>query len=130
GLLHALLNVPDERTLLGQPWVGASWEGFVIEQALGALSSAEARVEPYWFRTSDQHEIDLVLDFGRERWAIEVKLTASPRPDDMDRLNLAADMIGASRRFLVSRTSRPANGGKCVSCDLDGLIAHLRRPPG
>ncbi len=37
GLLHALLNTPDDATLLGQPWVGASWEGFVIEQALGAL---------------------------------------------------------------------------------------------
>ncbi len=34
GLLHALLNVPDAATLLDQPWVGASWEGFVIEQIL------------------------------------------------------------------------------------------------
>ena len=35
GLLHALLNLSQERELLNQPWVGASWEGFVIEQVLG-----------------------------------------------------------------------------------------------
>ena len=33
------MNVSDERALFAQPWVGASWEGFVIEQALGELSS-------------------------------------------------------------------------------------------
>ena len=46
GLLHALLNVPDERTLLAQPWVGASWEGFVIEQLIGELSSSGRAFEP------------------------------------------------------------------------------------
>ena len=39
GLLHALLNVRDRDTLLNQPWVGASWEGFVIEQILAANKS-------------------------------------------------------------------------------------------
>ena len=33
GLLHSLLGGPSETALLDQPWVGASWEGFVIEQA-------------------------------------------------------------------------------------------------
>ena len=55
GLLHALLNVPDERTLLNQPWVGASWEGYVIEQIIGELAARGERVEPYFFRTSDGH---------------------------------------------------------------------------
>ncbi len=40
GLLHALLNVGDERTLLARPWVGASWEGYVIEQLLAAVASS------------------------------------------------------------------------------------------
>lgn len=125
GLLHALLNAPDERTLLAQPWVGASWEGFVVEQALGALCSLGRPHDAYYFRTSDGHEIDLVLDFGRERWAIEVKLTASPSPGDMDRLNKGADLIKASRRFLVSKTARSVGGRESVSCDLPALIGHL-----
>lgn len=76
GLLHALLNTADERSLLAQPWVGASWEGFVIEQAIGELSSRGCAFEAYYFQTSDQYEIDLVLDLGPERWAVEIKLTA------------------------------------------------------
>jgi uncharacterized protein len=127
GLLHAIHNVPDERTLLGQPWVGASWEGFVIEQSLGELSSLGRNVSPYYFRTSDRHEIDFVLDFGYELWAIEIKLTASPTPADMGRLDKTADMIGAPRRFLISQTRRPAGDEKRMSCDLDSFLQILRR---
>ncbi len=126
GLLHALLNVADDRALLLQPWVGASWEGFVIEQILGELSSRGRNVDPYYFRTSDGHELDLVLDFGTERWAIEVKLTASPSPSDLNHLDKVADMIGASRRFLVSQTKRSAGNDKRASCNLPGLLKRLR----
>ncbi len=128
GLLHAQLNVPDTRTLLSQPWVGASWEGFVIEQAIGALSTEGRRFDAYYFRTSDQYELDLVLNLGDERWAIEIKLTASPGPGDMDRLDATADMIGASRRYLVSKTRRTTGDDVRASCDLDGMIERLRHP--
>ncbi len=66
GLLHALLNVTDEDALLAQPWVGASWEGFVIEQTIGVLSATGRLFDPYYFRTSDGRELDLVLDMGKE----------------------------------------------------------------
>ena len=101
GLLHALLNVPSEQAPLLQPWVGASWEGVVIEQIIGELAARGSRAEPYFFRTSDGHEIDLVLDLGAERWAVAVKLTASPSPADMTKLETTADLIGATRRYLV-----------------------------
>jgi uncharacterized protein len=126
GLLHSILNVPDEHALLVQPWVGASWEGFVIEQAIGELTAQGRGFEAYYFRTSDQHEIDLVLDFGTERWAIEVKLTASPGPADMHRLDLSADMIGASRRLLVSQTAKSTGDQMRASCNIAGLLERLR----
>jgi predicted AAA+ superfamily ATPase len=130
GLLHALLNVSDERTLLAQPWVGASWEGFVIEQTIGELSSRGCVFEAYYFRTSDQYELDLVLGHGRERWAVEIKLTASPGPADMSRLDKAADLIGASRRFLISQVGRSSGNAERVSCNLPGFIERLRQWPG
>lgn len=129
GLLHALLNVPDDRALLVQPWVGASWEGFVIEQVLGELSSRGRNFEAYYFRTSDQYELDLVLDLGTELWAVEVKLTASPSPADMGRLDKTAGMIGASRRFLVSQVGRSMGDDERASCNLAGLIERLRQWP-
>lgn len=125
GLLHALMKVPDERALLGQPWVGASWEGFVIEQALGVLSSLGRNFNAYYFRTSDQHELDLVLDFGKEFWAIEVKLTSSPTFEDMERLDKTANIIKASRRFLVTKTIRPSGDERRVSCNLSAFLDHL-----
>jgi predicted AAA+ superfamily ATPase len=122
GLLHALLNVAGRRELLSQPWVGASWEGFVIEQILGALRQADQSFEAYFFRTSDQHELDLVLDFGQSRWAIEIKLSSSPSPQDMRRLDLAADMVGADRRLLISQTAQVIDEGSRVSCNLEWIL--------
>ena len=127
GLLHAILGVPDEDVLLAQPWVGASWEGYVVEQVIGALSSRGAGVEPYYLRTSDRRELDLVLDLGTERWAIETKLTSSPSPADMRRLDATADLIDASRRFLVCRVRGATGDGRRVVGDLATLLDHLRR---
>lgn len=125
GLLHALLNVPDKKALLAQPWVGASWECYVIEQALGTASARGLRVDAYHFRTSDQLELDLVLDFGRELWAVEIKLTSSPAPEDMTRLEKTAGLIGASRCFLVSQTRHSSADHHRVSCNLSSFLEHL-----
>lgn len=75
-----------------QPWVGASWEGYVIEQTLGELAVLGRVCDAYYFRTSDQHEVDLVLELGGELWAVEVKLTTSPGPEDLRRLDKVADL--------------------------------------
>ena len=126
GLLHALLNVADQRELLAQPWVGASWEGFVIEQILGVLHHADQSFDAFFFRTSDQHELDLVLDFGNSRWAIEIKLSSSPSPQDMGRLNKVADMIEADRRILISQTREVVDDGNRVSCNLEWILTMLK----
>jgi hypothetical protein len=128
GLLHAALGVTDERALMRQPWVGSSFEGYVIEQTLGACAALGLRPTPHYFRTSDGHELDLVLDWGTERWAVEIKLTTDPSPSHMARLDHAADLVRASRRFLVSRARARATSGRRVSCDVDGLLAALGVP--
>jgi predicted AAA+ superfamily ATPase len=125
GVLHALLNTPDMDTLLHQPWVGASWEGFVIEQILGALAAIGRPVEPYFFRTSDGHEIDLVLEFGSARWAIEVKLTSDPGPGDFARLEQAAAMIGATHRFLVAQVARSSGTATRGVTHLAGMVRRV-----
>jgi len=126
GLLHSLLNVPDHDVLLDQPWVGASWEGFVIEQTISTLAVAGKFFNPYFFRTSDQSEIDLVIDFGAELWAVEIKLTSTPTLAEVNRLNHAADLIKAKRRFFVSKTKDFISGGDVTSCGLDAFIKILQ----
>ncbi len=127
GLMHALVNVADEQTLFIQPWVGKSWEVFVIEQILCVAKASDIQFEAYWFRTSDQYELDLVLDFGKELWAVEVKLTTSPSRADMERLNFAADMIGATRRFLISKTGRISGDESRISCNLQWFLNRIER---
>jgi predicted AAA+ superfamily ATPase len=107
GLLHALMRVQDMDMLYGQPWLGQSWEGFIIEQILAALTMKNKPATPYYFRSSDGYELDLVLDWGAELWAVEIKLTSNPSKQEIDRMNKVADMIGATQRILLCRTEKP-----------------------
>ncbi|GJQ57541.1 MAG: ATP-binding protein [Candidatus Scalindua sp. AMX11] len=122
GILHSLLGVHDHEFLLNQPWVGASWEGFVIEQILNTLSIAGQSVEPWFFRTADGTEIDLMLQYKNKLLAVEVKLTTSPSLQDFDTLNYAADLVGADKRILVSQTTKSVIGKAQVSCSLPELL--------
>lgn len=97
GLVHALLGLVDKEAILGHPVAGASWEGFAIENAIGA---AGERAEPSFYRTSGGAEIDLILSWrdGRE-WAIEVKRSASPR---LERgMRSALEDLEPERSFVV-----------------------------
>lgn len=127
GLLHALMGVADLDHLYRQPWLGHSWEGFVIEQTLSTLAAADQRVTPYFFRTSDGYELDLVLDWGSDRWAIEIKLTSNPSSSMIDRLNRTADLIGASRRILVCRIARRIETSTLLVASLPVWLKTLKR---
>ncbi len=125
GVLHALLGVRTRRDLLAAPWVGSSWEGYVIEQVLGRLRVLDEQRDAYFLRTSDRHEADLVLQRGRELWAIEIKLTTNPGQDDMRRIQKVARMIGATRSILLSQVPDTHETGGVLSCGLDSFLASL-----
>ncbi len=74
GLLHQLLGISSERDLLTHPKIGASWEGYVIEEVLSALQPDEA-----WFWATHQGaEIDLVLRKNGQMVGVECKRTDAP----------------------------------------------------
>jgi predicted AAA+ superfamily ATPase len=74
GLLHSLLNIPDTHTLFGHPKVGASWEGYAIEQALSILRPHEA----YFWAIHAAAELDLLFFANGKRYGIEVKFSEAP----------------------------------------------------
>lgn len=80
GLVHALLGIADHNQLAGHPVVGMSWEGFVIENLLGA---SPPRTRASFYRTSAGAEIDLILELPANHglWAIEIKRGLTPRPE-------------------------------------------------
>jgi len=125
GMLHALMQVRNMDDLFSQPWVGASWEGFVIEQIINNLRAADRIFNPYYLRTSDQYEIDLILDFGSKLYAIEVKLTSSPDSDDVKRFRKAADMIKADKCILISRTKDSIVSDTFISANIKQALKLL-----
>ena len=74
GLLHGLLGLPDWASLLAHPRVGASWEGFAIEQALRAFRPAEA----YFWATHGGAELDLLFFHRGRRYGVEAKFSEAP----------------------------------------------------
>ncbi len=77
GLLHTLLGVKTRSDLEKHPKIGASWEGFVIEQVIHRM---EFRKEDCFFwATHAGAKLDLLVVRGRDRLGFEVKLTSSPR---------------------------------------------------
>jgi len=122
GLLHALMGTKDIEHLYRQPWLGHSWEGFIVEQTLETLAAVGAQAQAFFFRTSDGHELDLVLDWGDQRWAIEAKLTSNPSTDMISRLNKAGDMIDATRRILICRIARKIENDTLLVTNLAGWL--------
>lgn len=76
GILHSLLDIGSFNDLLGHPGYGSSWEGFVIENILSELSGSGYRGS--FYRTSNGSEIDLVLEKGTSRMAVECKASSAP----------------------------------------------------
>lgn len=74
GLLHALLGVTNQRDLEHHPKVGASWEGYAVEEILKALQPDDA----YYWATYSGAEIDLVLFKRGRRIGIECKRADAP----------------------------------------------------
>lgn len=97
GLTHALLNLTTLDDLVGHPIVGASWEGFVIENILSCLPQG---VTSWFYRTSAGAEIDLVIEVNhQERYAIEVKRSLSPTVSKG--FYLGCEDIKATKRYVV-----------------------------
>jgi predicted AAA+ superfamily ATPase len=75
GLLHQLLQIQSHEALLCHPRLGASWEGYVIEQLLAAW-----RPESSWFwATYGGAELDLLVLQNGLRIGVEIKRADAPR---------------------------------------------------
>lgn len=94
---HALLNLTTLDDVLSHSVVGASWEGFVVENLVSCLPTG---VSPWFYRTSAGAEIDLVIEKSdKERYAIEIKRSRAPSVSRG--FHIGCEDIKASKRFIV-----------------------------
>lgn len=74
GLLHALLGLKNQRELESHPKVGASWEGFALEQVIKFVPG-----DHYFWSTHGGGEVDLVVMRHAKKWGFEFKRSDAPR---------------------------------------------------
>jgi predicted AAA+ superfamily ATPase len=95
GLVHALLGIRSFRELEGHPVLGASWEGFVLEEI---LRHVDDRHVSFW-STHAGAEVDIVLAHGRTRIGFEARWGDAPK---MTRsMHVALADLGLQALFVV-----------------------------
>lgn len=124
GLLHHLNNLVDEENLHRSTLLGASWEGYVIEQI---LELTDSKIMPFFYRTHDGSEVDLVLLKGvHVAAAIEIKYSNAPV---LSRGNsIAFDDLKAKKNFVITPDSNEYEYREGILvCSLkDFLLKHIK----
>ena len=98
GILHAILNIEEMNVLMGHPVFGSSWEGYCIENILTQLQGWQ----PYFYRSSSGNEIDLLLEKGDRRMAVEFKTSVAPKPTRG--LYQALNDLGIEEAWIIAQT--------------------------
>jgi predicted AAA+ superfamily ATPase len=101
GVLHYLLGISSERSLLESPKRGNSWEGFMIEQIIAREMLQRAGSLFYFYRTHAGAEINLIIDRGTERIGYEFKCSVSASKRDWANLQAGIDEEVIHKGFVV-----------------------------
>ena len=101
GILHAFKEISQEITLADDPQVGASWEGFVIEQIIHVVQD---KAQVFFYRTQQGAECDLMLEKNNEILAaIEIKYSSAPQISKGFRISMAD--TNAKQGFVIAKTN-------------------------
>ncbi|MGH7441883.1 MAG: ATP-binding protein, partial [bacterium] len=95
GLYHTLLGVDSMKELRSHPKLGASWEGFALEQVLALCGDQRA----YFWSVHNGPELDLLLEAKGKRWGFEFKAHSAPDMPKSGRA--AAQALKLERLFVV-----------------------------
>ncbi|MBN4063780.1 ATP-binding protein [Cardiobacterium sp. AH-315-I02] len=101
GLIHCLLDIESQNDLLGHPALGGSFEVFVIESILAKFPRHQAS----FYRSSSGAEIDLVLEKGSHKIAIEIK--SSSAPSLTQGFYESLKVIQPSKAFVIAQIDSP-----------------------
>jgi len=94
GIFHSMLTIETKRALLSHPKLGASWEGFALEQVLKHFNIESEDV--YFWAVHEQGELDLFFQKDGKKIGVEFKFTSSPeytKSMDFSLKNLKLDLL-------------------------------------
>ena len=121
GLLHSLMGIPTFEFLESHPKLGASWEGFAMEEVLRVTGDREA----YFWSTQSGAELDLLVFCLGQRFGFEFKYADAPAVSKS--LQIARQDLRLSRAFIVvpGAESYPLNDWAEV-VSIRNLRAHIQ----
>ena len=98
GILHNLLRINNFTSLLGSKTLGASWESFCLEQIISQMDDS---FSPYYLRTSNKQEVDLVLKQGVDKPPIIVEFKYSKSPKLEKGFYVIKEMLKPQNCYVV-----------------------------
>ncbi|HWN44009.1 MAG TPA: ATP-binding protein [Thermoanaerobaculia bacterium] len=123
GILHSLLQIDSLDDLLAHPACGTSWEGLVIENVVAALPGWQCG----FYRTAAGAEIDLILERGRRRIAVECKVSTAPTVSRG--FWSALEDLGIDEAWVIAPVAEPYPLREGVNvAPLRVLLDHLTTP--
>jgi predicted AAA+ superfamily ATPase len=101
GILHYLQNINEKEDLYGNPLIGNSWEGFVIEQIVELLPQ---KYQVYFYRTQNGAECDLVIAKSQKPLiSLEIKYSSSPKLSKGG--SISFNDLGAENNYIITPNS-------------------------
>jgi predicted AAA+ superfamily ATPase len=123
GLLHHLLGISTLEELESHPVGGASWETFTIEDVLRREHIAHPGSNAFFWRTAAGAEVDLVIERGNRRLALEVKTARADQPQVIRALEAALGDLDADRGWIIDQAKGIERLGERVArAGFEGVI--------
>jgi uncharacterized protein len=116
--LHGLLDIESFDMLTLNPAIGASWEGYAIEQI---LCHKNDNIRPFFYRTHTGAEIDLVLvKTGKPVASVEIKYSNAPKVGKG--FNIGLIDLETTQNFVITPNSDTYPIRNATVCSLKVLI--------
>lgn len=124
GLLHALHGLSDLNALLGHPKLGASWEGFILEQLIALLGTRDS----YYWATHNGAELDFMTMWGGRRYGFEMKYADAPGTTKS--MHVALTDLGLAHLWVVYPGEKRYDLSEKITAvpsrELPALVADLK----
>jgi predicted AAA+ superfamily ATPase len=125
GILHSLLQIAGMYDLLGHPKLGASWEGFALEQVLTLFDTRDA----YFWATHAGAELDLMVLHGGRRYGFEFKYAEAPAPNRS--MRIASEDLRLDHLWVIYPGTKSWSAGAGITVqplrDVDAVVGCLDR---
>jgi hypothetical protein len=115
GLLHYFLGIQRKNILETHPARGGSWEGFLLEQIITALSRQDPGSQAYFWRTAAGAEVDLLMVAGGRPIPFEIKLHSSPQRNDVRGLVACLLDLKLDRGYVVYPGEKSYSLGESIT---------------